>query len=372
MTPAAVPLPPLLVTAGSRESIGAEVLAKAWRFWTQRYRAKNQTKGREDKSGEDKSGETIPCFLSLGGSKQDFEMLDVPCRSVSDIEEARALFPLALPLLDEGLTARDSIDRALRLCVEGRASGMVTLPVEKEVFCENSNPPSKAVKSQAVKSQDERVLWGHTEYIAASLGIEQYGMLLAWRALRTLPISRHVALRDAVAMLDEASVIAAARLTNRALQEDFGLPQPRLALAGLNPHAGEGGLCGDEEKTILQPALARLREEGIFATGPHPPDSLFLPHTRKTFDCALTLYHDQGLIPLKLLSNQRAVNITLGLPIVRCSPDHGTARDLVGRGIADAGSLIAALAMAWRMARTRQRQRQGQERGQNLKINKEP
>ena len=180
-------------------------------------------------------------------------------------------------------------------------------------------------------------------------------MLLAWRTLRTLPITRHVALRNAVAMLNETSVVAAARLAHKALKEDFGIRQPRLAVAGLNPHAGEGGLCGLEEKTILEPAIARLCEEGIAATGPHPPDSLFLPRMRKTFDCALTLYHDQGLIPLKLLSNQQAVNITLGLPIVRCSPDHGTARDLVGRGIADAGSLTAALETAWQMAKTRQR-----------------
>ena len=323
--------PPLVVTAGSRESIGAEILAKAWRLWTQRP--------------QDKGGEEKPCFLSLGGYKEDFEACSVPCRKISTIEEASAIFPLAMPLLDEGLAARDSIDAALRLCVEGRACGVVTLPVEKKIFSTNPRNP---------------VLWGHTEYIAKALGVEQYGMLLAWRGLRTLPITRHVALRQAVAMLDEASVVAAARLAHSALKKDFDIKKPRLAIAGLNPHAGEGGLCGDEEKTILQPAIARLHEEGIVATGPHPSDSLFLPQMRKTFDCALTLYHDQGLIPVKLLSNQQAVNITLGLPIVRCSPDHGTARDLVGRGIADAGSLTEALETAWRMARTRQRRKKEQ------------
>ena len=328
--------PPLLVTAGSRESIGAEILAKAWRFWAQRYRGKG--------------GEESPCFLSLGGCKQAFEAFSVPCRNISTVEEASEVFPRALPLLDEELTARASLDAALRLCSKGEASGIVTLPVEKKVFSEKT-------RELSVASEDNLALWGHTEYIAAALQVEQYGMLLAWRGLRTLPITRHVALRHAITMLDEASVVAAARLAHTALIKDFGIRKPRLALAGLNPHAGEGGLCGDEEKTILQPAIARLREEGIATTGPHPPDSLFLPAIRKTFDCALTLYHDQGLIPLKLLSNQRAVNITLGLPIVRCSPDHGTARDLVGRGIADAGSLVAALAMAWRIARTRQKRK---------------
>ena len=318
-------LPPVLVTAGSRESIGAEILAKAWRHWAPQRR--------------DKSGEAGPCFLSIGGDKKAFEACAVPCRHVSEIEEARAIFPSALPLWNEGLTARDSIDAALTLCRENKAGAIVTLPVEKEVFAE--------------KRKDELVLWGHTEYLAAALGVEQYGMLIAWRGLRTLPISRHVALRDAVAMLDKASVLDAARFLHRALREDFAVEQPRLAIAGLNPHAGEGGLCGNEETTILQPAVKSLREQGMRVTGPHPPDSLFLPETRQTFDCALTLYHDQGLIPLKLLSNRRAVNITLGLPIVRCSPDHGTARDLVGRGIADAGSMIEALDVAWKMAKTR-------------------
>ncbi len=326
------PQPPLVVTAGSRESIGAEVLSKAWRFWAQRHQGKG--------------GKESPCFLSLGGRKEDFEAFSIPCRRVSGVEEARAHFPLALPLLDEGLAARASIDAAVRLCAEGKACGVVTLPVEKEIFSEQPRNPSAL-------SHDEHVLWGHTEYIATALGVERYGMLLAWRGLRTLPVTRHVALRHAVAMLDKTSVLEAARMAHRALKEDFGIQQPRLAVAGLNPHAGEGGACGDEEKTILQPAVARLCKEGIATTGPHPSDSLFLPRLRKTFDCALTLYHDQGLIPLKLLSNQQAVNITLGLPIVRCSPDHGTARDIVGRGIADAGSLTAALAMAWRIAKTR-------------------
>ena len=336
-----MPQPPLVVTAGSRESIGAEILAMAWKIWAQRHQGKHPNK----------LGEESPCFLSLGGSKKDFEAFAVPCRRISTIEETSATFPLALPLLDEGLEARASIDAALKLCTEGKACGIVTLPVEKKVFSDNP-----LLQNSTTASKNESVLWGHTEYIAASLGVEEYGMLLAWRGLRTLPISRHVALRHAVEILDEEGIVAAARLAHKALRQDFAIKKPRLAVAGLNPHAGEGGLCGHEEKTILQPAIDRLCEEGIVATGPHPSDSLFLPQMRKTFDCALTLYHDQGLIPLKLLSNQRAVNITLGLPIVRCSPDHGTARDLVGRGIADAGSLISALETAWQMAKQRQKQ----------------
>ncbi len=350
-----MPQPPLVVTAGSRESIGAEILAKAWKIWAQRHQDKQGT-------NQDKRGEESPCFLSLGGCKKDFEAFAVPCSNISTIEETSAIFPLALPLLDEGLEARDSIDAALKLCTEGKACGIVTLPVEKKVFADNPLQRNSTTADKKKLSGDP-VLWGHTEYIAASLGIEEYGMLLAWHGLRTLPISRHVALRDAVAMLDEAGIVAAARLAHKALRQDFAIKKPRIAIAGLNPHAGEGGLCGHEEQTILQPAIDRLCEEGIVATGPHPPDSLFLPPMRKTFDCALTLYHDQGLIPLKLLSNQLAVNITLGLPIVRCSPDHGTARDLVGRGVADAGSLVAALETAWQMAKQRQKQG-GDKKGQ--------
>jgi 4-hydroxythreonine-4-phosphate dehydrogenase len=163
----------------------------------------------------------------------------------------------------------------------------------------------------------------------------------------------HVSLRQALALLDTASIVTAGRITDAALKRDFGVPDPKLAVAGLNPHAGEAGAMGDEETRIIAPAIAALRAEGIGAFGPLPPDTMFTESARRTYDAALCMYHDQALIPLKTIDMEQGVNVTLGLPIIRTSPDHGTAFDIAGRGVASPASLIAALRMASSMVTAR-------------------
>jgi 4-hydroxythreonine-4-phosphate dehydrogenase len=165
-----------------------------------------------------------------------------------------------------------------------------------------------------------------------------------------------VALREAIASLTSDAIVRDARITNAALMRDFGISRPRLAIAGLNPHAGEGGALGDEEARIVEPAIAALRAQGIDARGPVPPDALFTARVRGTYDAAICLYHDQALIPLKALEGDAGVNITLGLPIIRTSPDHGTAFDIAGKGIASAESLIAAIRLAADLAERRRMQ----------------
>jgi 4-hydroxythreonine-4-phosphate dehydrogenase len=178
-------------------------------------------------------------------------------------------------------------------------------------------------------------------------------MMLAAPALRVVPVTIHLSLRAALAALTTDAILRAARTAHAALRRDFGLPAPRLAIAGLNPHAGEDGSFGDEERTIIRPAIEALRAEGIDARGPYPPDTMFTERARAAYDAAICMYHDQALIPLKTLDVDRGVNVTLGLPIVRTSPDHGTAFDIAGRGLARSDSLLAALDLATTLARNR-------------------
>jgi 4-hydroxythreonine-4-phosphate dehydrogenase len=223
-----------------------------------------------------------------------------------------------------------SIERATALALDGEAGAVVT------------NPINKAALYAAGFAHP-----GHTEFLAALTGVSgQEVMMLAAPALRVVPVSVHISLRDAIAMLDTDRIVAAARTTAAALQRDFGIAAPRLAIAGLNPHAGEQGALGCEDAEIVAPAVAILRAEGIDATGPYPPDTMFTEQARAQYDAAICMYHDQALIPLKTLDMHHGVNVTLGLPIVRTSPDHGTAYDIAGTGRADATSLIAALKMA--------------------------
>jgi 4-hydroxythreonine-4-phosphate dehydrogenase len=168
-----------------------------------------------------------------------------------------------------------------------------------------------------------------------------------------VPLTVHVALADVPTLLSEELIVRRARIVARAMREDFGIASPRLALTGLNPHAGESGRMGREEIEVIAPAVAALRAEGIDATGPHPADTLFAPRARETYDVAIAMYHDQALVPLKALDFDQGVNVTLGLPIVRTSPDHGTAFDIAGKGIADPGAMIAAIRMAGEIAARR-------------------
>jgi 4-hydroxythreonine-4-phosphate dehydrogenase len=171
--------------------------------------------------------------------------------------------------------------------------------------------------------------------------------------LRVVPVTVHASLRDSIAMLTTWMIVAASRTTAAALRRDFGIASPRLAIAGLNPHAGEQGALGTEESSIIQPAIEMLRSDGIDVSGPWPPDTMFTAVARARYDVAICMYHDQALIPLKTLDMDHGVNVTLGLPIVRTSPDHGTAFDIAGKWLADPTSLIAAILLAASLAERR-------------------
>ncbi len=287
-----------------------------------------------------------------------FVLIDDPARfpagSVREVASAAAacsVFAEALPVLPLSLAARAvpgkpdaanapaiiaSIERAVALTQAGETSAVVTSPINKAVLygAGFAHP-------------------GHTEFLAALTGAPLPVMMLASPMLRVVPVTIHVSLRRALEMLTTEAIVAASRITAAALREQFGIAHPRLAVAGLNPHAGEGGAMGDEEQRIIVPALDALRAEGIDVSGPWPPDTMFTSDARARYDVAICMYHDQALIPIKTLDMTHGVNVTLGLPIIRTSPDHGTAYDIAGRGIADPSSLIAALDLAAHLARSR-------------------
>jgi len=229
------------------------------------------------------------------------------------------------------------IARAVELVQDGRASAICTNPINKQTLREDAGFPHP----------------GHTEYLAALAGVDRVVMMLACDALKVVPVTIHIALSQVPGALTPAMLEETIRITHAAMIRDFGITAPRIAVAGLNPHAGEGGLMGREEIEMIAPLIARLRGEGIDLSGPHPPDTLFHAAARARYDVALAMYHDAALIPIKTLDFAGGVNVTLGLPFIRTSPDHGTAFDIAGRGIADPSSLIEALRLADRMARAR-------------------
>ena len=328
---------PLAVSLGDPAGIGPEIIVEAWRSRYER---------------------DCPAFLVVGGASVLREAArsrgaDVPIRVVDTPEEAPLIFGNALPVLGsldcayspgtphaEGIsTALGSLEMATGLARAGVVAGIVTAPVAKAQLASIGfyHP-------------------GQTEYLAAACGLPENDavMMLAGPSLRAVPVTVHCALAEVSERLTTDLICRKARIVAAALLRDFGIASPRLAIAGLNPHAGEDGRFGDEEERIVRPAIARLREEGIDVTGPHPGDALFTPRARQTYDVALAMYHDQALIPLKALDFDEGVNVTLGLPIIRTSPDHGTAFDIAGRNIADAGAMIAALRMARQMADRRE------------------
>lgn len=233
---------------------------------------------------------------------------------------------------EAGRAAARAVERAVALVEAGEVAGLCTAPLNKA-----------ALAAAGVAFP------GHTEMLAALTGTREVGMVLATPALKTILVSVHCALREAIARLTSESVLATIRLAHRTLRA-WGLAAPRIAVAGLNPHAGEEGLFGHEDLALIAPAVRQARAEGLDASGPHPPDTVFMRARRGEYDIVVAQYHDQGLIPVKLLGIEDGVNITAGLPFVRTSPDHGTAFDIAGRGIADPASLKAALAMAHRLA----------------------
>ena len=315
---------PLALTMGDPAGIGGEITAAAWRALAP----------------------DGPVFAVLAdpfwvGS------LDVPMAVVASLAEAADVFGAALPVLAVELPAIAhpgrpdpanaaaviaSIERAVQLAMAGEAGAVVTNPISKAVLYQAGFPYP-----------------GHTEFLGALTGGDPV-MMLACPQLRVVLVTIHVSLRQALAGVTLPAILATARATAAALRRDFGIPHPRLAIAGLNPHAGEGGAMGTEETEVIVPAVAALRQEGIDATGPFPPDTMFTATARMGYDAAVCMYHDQGLIPLKTLDMAGGVNVTLGLPIIRTSPDHGTAFDIAGQGRADPGSLVAALRMASELA----------------------
>jgi 4-hydroxythreonine-4-phosphate dehydrogenase len=229
------------------------------------------------------------------------------------------------------------IERAVTLVQSGQAAAVCTAPIHK-----------KALKDGAGFGFP-----GHTEFLAHLAGVDRVVMMLASPLLRVVPVTIHIALSDVPAALTPALLEETLRITEAGLRRDFGLSAPRIAVAGLNPHAGEGGTMGRSEIDLIAPVLDRLRAEGMAISGPSSADTMFHTRARASYDVAVCMYHDQALIPIKTLDFDGGVNVTLGLPFVRTSPDHGTAFDIAGKGIAKPDSLIAALKMAGEMAAAR-------------------
>ena len=326
---------PLALTMGEPAGIGGEIAVKAW-------------VGRRG---------AHPCFFLIDDPDRLIRLvrrmgMTVPVEPIQAPADAVAVFSRALPVLPQALprpvepgkpdpanagAVIDSIRRAVALVLSGEAAAVVTNPINKHVLYQAGfHHP------------------GHTEFLAelAAAGGPSPTpvMMLASPELRVVPVSIHVSLKDAIKSLEPSKIVEIARITAEGLRLNCGIAQPRLAIAGLNPHAGEGGAIGREDIEIVAPAVAELKRLGILAEGPMPPDTMFHAEARAGYDVAVCMYHDQALIPLKTLDFFGGVNVTLGLPFVRTSPDHGTAFDIAGTGRADPSSLIAAIGLAARLA----------------------
>lgn len=328
---------PLAVSLGDPAGIGPELVCEAWLR---------------------RNDAALPPFVAIGGAgllagAARMRGIDVPVIPVSSIEEAATAFASGIPVFgaeDAPYTpgqpdrhgaafALASLATATALAIEGKAGGIVTAPVSKSCLAEVG------------------FVWpGQTEYVAEACGIEWQDavMMLAAPELKTVPLTVHCALSEVPGLLSTAMIVRRGRIVAEGLVRDFGIAAPRLAVTGLNPHAGEGGKFGTEDRDIIAPAIAELKALGVAATGPHPADALFSAHERSRYDAALCMYHDQALIPLKTLAFDAGVNVTLGLPIVRTSPDHGTAFAIAGTRQADPGAMIAAIRMAGECAARRQ------------------
>lgn len=326
---------PLALTIGEPAGIGPDIAIAAW------------LRRRED---------GLPPFYLLG----DLDFMrdrakalgaNVPFAQVT-ADQAVAAFADALPVLPTGhpVMARAghpdatsapaaiaAICHAVADVTAGRAAAVVT------------NPIAKSVLYRAGFTHP-----GHTEFLAelaARDGVTPMPVMMLWSPdLAVVPVTIHLALRDAITTLTSDLIVATCRIVAADLKRHFGLSDPRLAVAGLNPHAGEDGSLGSEDQAIVAPAIETLRRDGISVRGPLPADTMFHAAARRTYDCAIGMYHDQALIPIKTLAFDDGVNVTLGLPFIRTSPDHGTAFDIAGTGRANPSSLIAALRLAARMA----------------------
>jgi 4-hydroxythreonine-4-phosphate dehydrogenase len=329
---------PLALTLGEPAGIGPDLTLSIWRRRVEL---------------------NLPVFYLIGDvnflkDRARALSIDIPL-SVVTPAEAGAAFERALPVvpLDLAISAAPgkpdassapaaiaSICRAVADALAGRAAGIVTNPIAKNVLY-------RAGFAEP----------GHTEFLgrlaAEATGQAAQPVMMLWSSeLAVVPVTIHLPLREVVGALSTNLIVQTGRIVARDLRARFGVARPRIAVAGLNPHAGEDGALGEEDSTIVAPAVARLKAEGIDAVGPLPADTMFHERARATYDVAMCMYHDQALIPIKTLAFDHAVNVTLGLPFVRTSPDHGTAFDIAGTGKADPSSLVAALTLAARLTAT--------------------
>ncbi|NBR52485.1 MAG: 4-hydroxythreonine-4-phosphate dehydrogenase PdxA [Rhodobacteraceae bacterium] len=315
------------ISCGEPAGIGPEVAAKAWAALK----------------------DEVP-LLWIGDPRHLPE--GTPWQAVDGPEDAATVSPRALPVLprDFGSLATpgtanpahaagviEAIEAGVALAQAGRASAICTAPIHKKALADGAGFAYP----------------GHTEFLAALGNVDQVVMMLASSLLRVVPATIHIPLADVPEALTAALLTDTILITHAALRRDFGIDRPRIAVAGLNPHAGEGGRMGHEEIEMIAPVLEALRAEGIEILGPLPADTMFHPAARARYDAAVCAYHDQALIPIKTLDFDGGVNVTLGLPFVRTSPDHGTAFDIAGQGIANPASMIAAIRMAALMADAR-------------------
>src|SRR4051794_22788284 len=329
---ARAPLPPLAVSLGDPAGIGPEVIAKCW---------------------DSRSTFGLPPFVAIGDPRSIAAVWGGPIELGADLRPAAGAFDYGRPgsrlnvprpgtpghpSVAGAHTSLDSLEIAVGLARSGSASGVVTGPVAKEQL-------------YSIGFQHP----GQTEFVAERCGVAPGNvvMMLAGPTLRTVPVTTHLPLHDVARQLSSALIEARGRAALRGLQRNFGIPEPRLAVSGLNPHSGEGGQLGREEIEIIEPAIAALVAEGWRVTGPHPADTMFHARARANYDAALCMYHDQALIPIKALHFEDAVNVTLGLPIVRTAPDHGTAFDIAGQDRADPRPMAAAIRMAAQSASLR-------------------
>lgn len=318
---------PIALSCGEPAGIGPELAEKAWQVLR----------------------DEIPFFL-IGDPRH--LPGHVPHRLITDPSQAISAMPGALPILplafeggsipgkpDPANAAGviDAIACGVDLAKAGLASAICTGPIHKK----------------ALKDGAEFPFPGHTEFLAHLADVDRVVMMLASDRLKVVPATIHIALADVPASLTEELLEDTIRITAQGLTDQFGIASPRIAVAGLNPHAGEGGAMGREEIELIAPLLERLSGEGMRLTGPHPADTMFHEAARARYDAAVCMYHDQALVPIKTLDFDKGVNVTLGLPFIRTSPDHGTAFDIAGTGQANPSSLIEALRMANRMAHAR-------------------
>ena len=317
---------PLAVSLGDPAGIGPEIVAKCW---------------------DNRAAIGLPPFVAIGDPRSLAAVWDGPIATVDDPRDVDSAFDVGLPLLVIRATgdgdvpgrpsvagahvALDALELAVGLARSGTAGAVVTGPVSKEQL-------------YAIGFSHA----GQTEFVAERCGVAaaNVAMMLAGPTLRTVPVTTHMPLAMVAGTLSQGLIEARARAALRGLQRSFGIADPRLAVAAFNPHAGEGGTIGREEIEMIEPAIAALRAEGWQVSGPHSADAMFHASARAHYDAALCMYHDQALIPLKTLHFEEGVNITLGLPIVRTAPDHGTAFDIAGQDLADPRAMAAAIRVA--------------------------